>query len=108
VVDVFINRPDIASGDFLGIFISASFILIFGLFYVAIFTLVKMGFLRRLYMPLAYIFWLLQIFSTYYMTIHIHSSPFTTKVMLMAMVGYLFLPHLYYYLYSLSIDKYEK
>ncbi len=106
--DIFINRPEIATGDFLGIFVSASLILLFGLFYVAIFTLVKMGYLRRLYMPLGYLFWGLQTYATYYMTAHMHSSSFTTKVMIVAMFGYLILPHLYYYLYTMSVKKYEK
>jgi len=105
--EVLIVRPEIALGDFLPIFISASLILLFGLFYVAIFTLVKMGYLRRLFMPLGYLFWLLQVYSTYIMTDKMHSQPFTQKVMIIAMVGYLLLPHLYYYLYSMSVNKYE-
>jgi hypothetical protein len=105
--EILIIRPEIATGDFLGIFLSASFILLFGLFYVAIFTLVKMGYLSRLYMPLAYAFWALQIYSTYFMTTRMHSEPFTQKVMMIAMVGYLILPHLFYYLYNMSVDRYE-
>jgi len=66
-----------------------------------------MGYLSRLYMPLAYAFWALQIYSTYFMTTHMHSEPFTQKVMMMAMVGYLILPHLFYYLYSMSVERYE-
>ncbi len=105
--DILIVRPEIALGDFLPIFVSSTFVILFGLFYVAIFTLVKMGYLGRLYMPLAYLFWLVQIYSTYFMTDRMHSEPFTQKVMMVAMVGYLILPHLYYYLYTGSLEKYE-
>ncbi len=106
--EILIVRPEIAVGDFLPIFLSSTFVLLFGLFYVAIFTLVKMGYLGRLYMPLAYAFWVAQIYSTYFMTDRMHSEPFTQKVMMVTMVGYLILPHLFYYLYTGSIDKYEK
>ena len=105
--EVLIVRPEIALQDFLPIFLSSSFVLLFGLFYVAIFTLVKMGYLSRLFMPLAYAFWVLQIYSTYFMTDRMHSEPFTQKVMLIAMLAYLILPHLFYYLYTGSIKKYE-
>ena len=105
--EILIIRPEIALDDFLPIFISSTFVLLFGLFYVAVYTLVKMGYLSRLYMPLAYIFWLTQIYSTYFMTSRMHSEPFTQKVMMVAMVAYLILPHLFYYLYTSSLDKYE-
>ncbi len=107
MLEPLIIRPEIAVGDFLPIFLSASFILLFGLFYVAIFTLVKMGYLGRLFMPVAYLFWVAQIYSTYFMTDRMHSEPFTQKAMMIAMVGYLILPHLFYYLYTGSVQKYE-
>jgi len=105
--EILIIRPEIALDDFLPIFLSSTFVLLFGLLYVAVFTLVKMGYLSRLYMPLAYAFWLVQIYSTYFMTSRMHSEPFTQKVMMLAMVAYLILPHLFYYLYAGSLEKYE-
>ena len=48
---ILIIRPEIALDDFLPIFLSSSFVLLFGLFYVAIYTLVKMERLKKIYMP---------------------------------------------------------
>jgi len=44
---ILISRPEIALDDFLPIFLSSSFVLLFGLFYVAIYTLVKMERLKK-------------------------------------------------------------
>ncbi len=106
--EILIARPEIALDDFLPIFVSSSSILLFGLLYVTVFTLVKMGYLRRLFMPLGYIFWGVQIYSTYLMTDRMQCEPFTQKVMMMTMVAYLILPHLFYYLYTGSLTRYEE
>ena len=59
-------RPIIELQDFLPIFVSASLILVFGLFYASIIVLVKMKILKKWYNFLAYIFWSLQVFGTYF------------------------------------------
>ncbi len=105
---VFIRRPEIALDDFLPIFLSSSFVLLFGLFFVAIYTLVKMGKLKKIYMPLAYIFWALQTYSMYFFATKIQSNSFTVKVLMITMVCYLILPHLYYYLNLRSEERYEQ
>ncbi len=101
-------RPIIAVSDFLPVFLSASFILIFGLFYASIVTLVKMQKLKKIYMFLAYIFWILQVYCTYFLTEKIHSQSFTVKAMLIAMIAYLIVPHVYFYLITKSEERYEK
>ncbi|NOX15697.1 MAG: hypothetical protein GXP61_06700 [Epsilonproteobacteria bacterium] len=101
-------RPIIELNDFLPIFVSASLILIFGAFYAGIVTLVKMQKLKKLYMFLAYFFWILQIYCTYFLTMKIHSQPFTVKAMMIAMFAYLMVPHIYYYLITKSEERYEK
>ena len=93
-----IIRPEIPLDDFLPIFLSSSFVLIFGVFYVGIYTLVKMQKLKNIYMPFAYLFWGAQAWCMYILSYKLQSDPFTTKVLMMAMVGYLLLPHVYYYL----------
>jgi len=103
-----IIRPEIALDDFLPIFLSSSFVLLFGLFYVAIYTLVKMQKLKSIYMPFAYIFWGLQTYCMYFFADKIQSQPFTIKILMVAMVGYLILPHLYYYLNVQSEKRYEQ
>ncbi|MCF6173206.1 MAG: hypothetical protein L3J44_05420 [Campylobacteraceae bacterium] len=101
-------RPVIEVKDFLSIFVSASLILIFGAFYAGIVTLVKMEKLKKIYMFLAYFFWILQIYCTYFLTMKIHSQPFTVKAMMITMVAYLMVPHIYYYLITKSEERYEK
>ena len=100
-------RPPIALNDFLPIFVSAALILIFGAFYAGVVTLVKMKKLKKLYMYLAYFFWILQIYCTYFLTMKIHSQPFTVKAMAIAMIAYLMVPHIYYYLITKSEERYE-
>lgn len=105
---ILVIRPEIAPDAFLPIFLSSSFVLIFGLFYVAIYTLVKMGKLKKRYMPFAYIFWALQTYCMYYVAVAIQSNTFTVKVLMVTMVCYLILPHLYYYLNLRAEDRYEQ
>lgn len=103
-----IIRAEIAVNDFLPIFLSASFVLLFGLFFVAIYTLVKMKVIREVFIPFAYLFWGLQAYCMYYMAVKIGSEPFTIKALMVTMVAYLTLPHLYYYLNQKAHEKYEE
>jgi hypothetical protein len=107
MLEATIIRPEIAVNDFLPIFLSASFVLLFGLFFVAIYTLVKMEVLKGIYMPFAYLFWGLQTYCMYYMATKIGSEPFTVKALMVSMVAYLTLPHLYYYLNQRVDERYE-
>jgi len=100
-------RPVIASKDFLPIFLSASFILVFGALYAAIITLVKMEKVKKIYSILAYGSWLLQVYYTYYLTKTIHSQPFTVKAMIIAMIAYLIVPHIYFYLIEKTEERYK-
>ena len=104
----FLNLPEIPLDQFLPIFLSSAAVLIFGLFYVAIYTLVKMGYLKDIYMPFAYIFWCLQTYCLYYVITALGSDHTTVKVLVMAMVGYLILPHLWYYLSQRGEERYEQ
>ena len=104
----YLNLPEIPIEQFLPIFLSSSAVLLFGLFYVAIYTLVKMGYLKNIYMPFAYFFWILQTYCLYYVVDALGSDPFTVKVLMMAMVGYLILPHLWYYLNQTADKRYEQ
>ena len=104
----FLNLPEIPVDQFLPIFVSSSLVLLFGLFYVAIYTLVKMNLLKDRYIPFAYLFWALQTYCLYYVMDALGSDTFTIKVLMMAMFGYLVLPHLYYYLNQRSEERYEQ
>ena len=97
MVDVVI-RPEIAVGDFLPIFVSSTLVLVFGGFYVGIYTAVKVGIIKSWFMPLSYVFWLLTAYSMYVMGSLIHVGEFTAKALVIAMLGYLLLPHAVYYM----------
>ena len=89
---------DIAVDDFLPIFVYSTLALVFGGFYVGIYTAVKVNLLKNWTMPFAYIFWILTSYSLYMMGSLMHVSEFTAKALVIAMVGYLLLPHAIYYM----------
>ncbi|WP_345993075.1 hypothetical protein [Sulfurimonas sp. HSL-1716] len=91
-------RPEIALNDFLPIFISSAFVLVFGSLYVGIYTAVKVNMLKKWAMPLAYLFWFLTCYMLYIMGSLMHVGEFTAKVLVVAMIGYLILPHAIYYM----------
>lgn len=89
---------DILVDDFLTIFISASLVLVFGGFYVGIYTAVKVGLLKKWAMPFAYFFWILTGYCLYLMGSLMHVNDFTGKALVMAAIGLLLLPHAVYYM----------
>ena len=101
-------RTTLAPNEFLPIFISATLVLVFGVLYAGSITLTKMGYLKKRWSYLGYIFWILQTFSLYDLAIRIHSNAFTIKVLLVTMVAYLFMPHLYFRLITDIDNRYEK
>ncbi len=100
--------PPIAADEFLGIFVVATSVLVFGVGYAALITLSKMDFLSKWWMPLGYLFWILQTYCLYDLSQRINSSPFTFKVLMVAMMAYLFAPHLYFYLVEQAQKRYGK
>ena len=99
--------PDIAIDKFLPIFVESTLVLIFGVGYAAIITLAKMGYFSKKWVPVGYIFWALQTYFLYDFSVLIQSSHFTTKVLMITMIAYLFIPHLYFYLISEADERYE-
>lgn len=90
--------PYLDSSSFLTIFVSAALVILFGTAYAGVFTMVKIDKLRSYLMPVAYSFWGLQTYSLWVLSVHIKSDPFTQKVLMAAMVGYLIFPHIVYFL----------
>jgi len=88
----------IALDEFLPIFIYSTLVLVFGGFYVGIYTAVKVKVLKKWAMPLAYVFWLLTTYSLYKMGVLMNVNEFTAKALIIAMIGYLLLPHAIYYM----------
>jgi hypothetical protein len=105
---MYIGTPDLAAHEFLPIFISATLVLVFGVLYAGSITLAKMGYLSKKWQYIAYLFWLLQTYSLYFMAVRIHSSDFTQKVLIVTMIAYLFIPHLYFRFITDIEKRYEK
>ncbi len=102
-----IVRPEIALDQFLPIFIVSTLVLLFGVGYAAIITLSKMGFFSKKWHLIGYLMWALQAYSLYELSVLIQSNGFTSKVLMVTMVAYLFIPHLYFYLIEESEKRYE-
>ncbi|MBA1438214.1 MAG: hypothetical protein FAF05_04385 [Epsilonproteobacteria bacterium] len=92
------SSVDIAVGDFLPIFISSTLVLVFGGGYVGVYTAVKVKLLKSWFMPFAYVFWLLTAYCMYIMGSLTHVNELTAKSLVVAMIGYLILPHAVYYM----------
>ncbi|AKF25643.1 hypothetical protein YH65_09815 [Sulfurovum lithotrophicum] len=103
-----IVRPEIALDQFLPIFIESTLVLLFGIGYAAIITLAKMGYFSKKWMPVGYLFWALQTYFLYDFAMLIQSNHFTVKVLMVTMVAYFFIPHLYFYLISAADERYEE
>lgn len=93
--------------SFLGIFVSAAFVILFGAIYVGIFTVVKMEKIKKYYMVAAYMAWGVQAYSMLTLGILVKSEPFTQNVLLAAMLGYFLIPHVIYYLVHATHEQYE-
>ncbi len=107
MIEKLIVRPEIALDQFLPIFIESTLVLVFGVGYAAIITLSKMGYSSKKWMPVGYLFWALQTYFLYDFSMLIQSNHFTLKVMMVTMVAYLFVPHLYFYLISAGDARYD-
>ena len=107
MADTLILLPDIAIDKFLPIFVESTLVLVFGVGYAAVITLAKMGYLSKKWMPVGYLLWALQTYFLYDFAMLIQSNHFTMKVLMVTMVAYLFIPHLYFYLISAADERYE-
>ena len=96
--DTVILTPEIASGDFLTIFVASALVLVFGGFYVGIFTAVKVKLLRPWMMVFGYGFWALTVYCLYLMGSLMHVDHFTAKALVIAAIGLLLVPHAIYYM----------
>ncbi len=97
---------DIPSSDFLAIFVVSAFVIIFGMMYAGFFTIVKLKVIRPFFMTFAYASWLALVGCIYYLSILLKVEPYTMKVLIGAMVGYLFFPHIVYFLLEKVHNRY--
>ncbi len=98
MIDPSIIRPEIALDDFLTIFVSSALVLVFGGFYVGIYTAVKVKLLKQWTMLFAYMFWVLTAYCLYLMGSLMHVGEFTAKALVVAAIGLFLLPFAVYYM----------
>ena len=98
---------DIPAKDFLPIFVDSALVIIFGMAYAGFFTLVKLRLAKRYVMVFAYLSWLLLVGSIYYLGILLRVEPYTQKVLIGSMFGYLFFPHIVYFLLEKVHNRFE-
>ena len=98
MVESVLMTKDIVADDFLTIFVSSTLVLIFGGFYVGIYTAVKVNLLKKWAMPFGYIFWGGALYCMYLMGELMHVNEFTAKALVVAAIGLLLLPHAVYYM----------
>jgi len=98
MVDEALIARDILVDDFLTIFVSSTLVLVFGGFYVGIYTAVKVKLLKTWTMPFGYLFWILTAYCLYLMGSLMHVNELTAKALVVAAIGILLLPHAVYYM----------
>jgi len=98
MIDPSVVGQGIALDDFLPIFVSSALAMLFGGFYVGIYTAVKVKLLKSWAMPFAYLFWILTAYCLYVMGSLMHVGEFTAKALIVSLVGYLLLPHAVYHM----------
>ncbi len=98
---------DIPANDFLAIFVISAMVILFGMMYAAFFTLVKLKLIRQSFMIAAYLSWLALVGCMYYLSTLLRVEPYTMKVLIGAMIGYLFFPHIVYFVLDKVHARYE-
>ncbi|MDA3908695.1 MAG: hypothetical protein PF437_06360 [Sulfurimonas sp.] len=98
MIEEVVMRQDIPLDDFLPIFISSAMVMVFGGFYVGIYTAVKVKLLKKWTMPIAYVFWMLTAYCLYLMGSLMMVGEFTAKALVVAAIGLFLLPHAVYFM----------
>ncbi len=98
---------DIPYTDFLSIFVVSAMVILFGMAFAGFFTLVKLKLLRPAFMIAAYGSWLVLVGLMYWLGHLLKVEPYTQKVLIGAMVGYLIFPHVVYFLLERVHNRYE-
>jgi len=98
---------DIPSDDFLPIFIVSAMVILFGMAYAGFFTIVKLKLVKRYFMVFAYLSWAVLVGCMYYLGELLKVEPYTQKVLIGAMFGYLAFPHVVYFLLDKVHNRFE-
>jgi len=100
--------PPIPTDDFLPIFVISALIILFGMAYAGFFTFVKLKLLRKSFLIAAYGSWIVLVGLMYYLGELLRVEPYTEKVLIGAMVGYLIFPHIVYFLLERVHNRFEE
>ncbi len=103
----YIVWPTIQPAQFLPIFIYATLVIVFGAMYAGMVTAARMKFYPRFLMVAGYAMWGLQGWSLYELSVLIQANAFTYKVLVITMIAYLFVPHIYFHLIDSSEKRYD-
>ena len=98
MVEIATHGTEIALDDFLPIFLSSTFVLVFGAVYVGLYTAVKTKLLGKWAQVVAYVFWGLSAYMMYMMATLMHMSDVMQRILAIATLAYLILPHVIYYM----------
>ena len=98
MIEPTIIRPEIPLDDFFYVFLSSALVILLGLGYVGIYTLVRISKLKKYWMPMAYVSWVAQTYCLYYLGVLLQVEQFTQNVLFGAMVGFFIIPHFIYFL----------
>ena len=98
---------DIPNQDFLPIFVVSAAVILFGMMYAGFFTLVKLRLVKKFFMIFAYLSWLALVGCMYYLGELLRVEPYTQKVLIGAMIGYLLFPHVVYFLLEKVHARFE-
>ncbi len=98
---------DIPSSHFLPIFVVSALVILFGMAYAGFFTVVKLKLVKRYFMVFAYLSWLILVGCIYYLGELLKVEPYTQKVLIGAMFGYLVFPHVVYFLLEKVHNRFE-
>ncbi len=103
----YIEWPTIQPAQFLPIFIYATLVIVFGAMYAGMVTAARMKFYPRFLIVAGYAMWGLQGWSLYELSVLIQANAFTYKVLVITMIAYLFVPHIYFHLIDSSEKRYD-
>ena len=105
--EVYLNMPQLAPGDFLPIFTSATLVMIFGIVFVGLYTFAKMEKIPAYFQYVGYLAWFGCAYSLYLLSTLVGSGDFTRKVLMLTMVAYLILPHFIYFLMQETHEQHD-
>ena len=105
--EVYIHMPELAPADFLPIFVTSTLVIILGTVFVGLYTFAKMRKIAPWFQYVGYLAWFGCAYALYLLSTLVGSGDFTRKVLMLAMVAYLILPHFIYFLMQETHEQHD-